>query len=67
MGIPRWRMAFTVLAQSFWVGIMGIILALPTVFDPARAERLDSTVGLELGRDRFQVQVRGGALDVARS
>ena len=32
MGIPRWRMAMTVLAQSFWVGIAGIILALPTVF-----------------------------------
>jgi putative ABC transport system permease protein len=32
MGIPRWRMALTVLAQSFWVGVAGIFLALPTVF-----------------------------------
>jgi putative ABC transport system permease protein len=32
MGIPRWRMAMTVLAQSFWVGIAGVALALPTVF-----------------------------------
>jgi putative ABC transport system permease protein len=31
MGIPRWRMALTVLAQSFWVGVAGIALALPTV------------------------------------
>lgn len=32
MGIPRWRMAMMVLAQSFWVGIIGVGLALPTVF-----------------------------------
>jgi putative ABC transport system permease protein len=29
LGIPRWRMAATVLAQSFWVGVAGIALALP--------------------------------------
>jgi putative ABC transport system permease protein len=32
LGIPRWRMALTVLAQSFWVGITGLVLALPAVF-----------------------------------
>jgi putative ABC transport system permease protein len=32
LGIPRWRMGLTVLAQSFWVGVAGIALALPTVF-----------------------------------
>jgi putative ABC transport system permease protein len=32
MGIPRWRMAMTVLAQAFWVGVAGVALALPTVF-----------------------------------
>src|SRR5262249_45694903 len=31
MGIPRWRMASMVLAQSFWVGVAGVGLALPTV------------------------------------
>jgi putative ABC transport system permease protein len=31
MGIPRWRMALTVLAQSFWVGVAGVTLAVPTV------------------------------------
>ncbi len=30
MGIPRWRMAMTVLAQSFWVGVAGVVLAIPT-------------------------------------
>jgi putative ABC transport system permease protein len=32
MGIPRWRMAMAVLSQSFWVGLFGVALALPTVF-----------------------------------
>jgi putative ABC transport system permease protein len=36
LGIPRWRMALTVIAQSFWVGLAGIALALPTVFGLAR-------------------------------
>jgi putative ABC transport system permease protein len=31
MGIPRWRMALSVLAQSFWVGVAGVALAIPTV------------------------------------
>jgi putative ABC transport system permease protein len=29
LGIPRWRMAASVVAQSFWVGLVGILLALP--------------------------------------
>jgi putative ABC transport system permease protein len=32
LGIPRWRMALTVLAQSFWVGLFGVVLALPLIF-----------------------------------
>lgn len=32
MGIPRWRMAMSVLAQSFWVGIAGIAIAVPLIF-----------------------------------
>jgi putative ABC transport system permease protein len=29
MGIPRWRLKLSVLAQSFWVGLFGILLAVP--------------------------------------
>jgi putative ABC transport system permease protein len=29
MGIPRWRLQFSVLVQSFWVGLFGIALAAP--------------------------------------
>ncbi len=32
MGIPRWRLKLSVLAQSFWVGLFGILLAAPIAF-----------------------------------
>jgi putative ABC transport system permease protein len=32
LGIPRWRMAAAVLAQAFWIGIIGIAVAVPTVY-----------------------------------
>jgi putative ABC transport system permease protein len=32
LGIPRWRMMVAVLAQAFWVGLVGLMLALPTIF-----------------------------------
>jgi putative ABC transport system permease protein len=32
LGIPRWRMGMTVLAQSFWVGLIGVCLAMPAAF-----------------------------------
>jgi putative ABC transport system permease protein len=32
LGIPRWRMCMTVLAQSFWVGVIGVIFAVPGIY-----------------------------------
>ena len=32
LGIPRWRMAGSVLAQSFWVGVIGIAIAIPVAY-----------------------------------
>ena len=29
MGIPRWRLKLSVLYQSFWVGLAGVIVAIP--------------------------------------
>ncbi len=37
LGIPRWRLAALVLAQSFWVGAAGVVLALPPTFALERA------------------------------
>jgi putative ABC transport system permease protein len=39
LGIPRWRMAWTALAQSFWVGVAGLACAGPVVYGLARATR----------------------------
>jgi putative ABC transport system permease protein len=47
LGIPRWRMAMSVLAQSFWVGVAGIALALPAVLLLANgADALGARVAL---------------------
>ncbi len=32
LGIPRWRMAMAVMAQSFWVGVIGVGLSFPAVY-----------------------------------
>jgi putative ABC transport system permease protein len=45
LGIPRWRMAASVLAQSFWIGMAGVGLAVPAVFALAQvAARLEAKV-----------------------
>jgi putative ABC transport system permease protein len=36
LGIPRWRMGLTVITQSFWVGILGVVGAIPVVHLLAR-------------------------------
>lgn len=37
LGIPRWRIALMVVSQSFWIGIIGIGVALPAVYGLAWA------------------------------
>jgi len=32
LGIPRWRVSWAVLVQSFWVGLFGIVVSIPTSF-----------------------------------
>jgi putative ABC transport system permease protein len=47
MGIPKWRLKFTVLAQSFWVGLFGVALAAPlTVLLAEMANNLGTNVRL---------------------
>jgi putative ABC transport system permease protein len=36
LGIPRWRIAGAVLAQSAWIGGLGVAIALPAAFGVAR-------------------------------
>ena len=37
MGIPRWRLQLTVVAQSLWVGLFGLCVAAPFTFVLAEA------------------------------
>jgi putative ABC transport system permease protein len=47
MGIPRWRLKASVLVQSFWVGLFGIVLAAPvTLLLAGAADRLGTSVRL---------------------
>ncbi len=47
MGIPRWRLMMSVVEQSFWVGLFGVILAVPLTFLLAEAaDQLGTTVRL---------------------
>jgi putative ABC transport system permease protein len=46
LGIPRWRIAGMVVSQSFWIGIIGIALALPTAYGVALA--LDRFTGVHI-------------------
>ena len=47
MGIPRWRLKASVLIQSFWVGLFGIIVAAPiTVLLAEIATSMGTTVRL---------------------
>jgi putative ABC transport system permease protein len=32
LGIPRWRMSLMVMNQAFWVGILGIMVAMPAAY-----------------------------------
>ncbi|MBX7104922.1 MAG: ABC transporter permease [Gemmataceae bacterium] len=36
LGIPRWRMISSVVTQSFYVGVIGVILAIPTILGMAK-------------------------------
>jgi putative ABC transport system permease protein len=37
MGIPRWRLKLSVIAQSFWVGLGGLLVAAPVTLIMASA------------------------------
>jgi putative ABC transport system permease protein len=42
LGVPRWRMAASVMTQSAWVGLFGLAIALPAVWGLAKACRAAS-------------------------
>lgn len=48
------------------ISLATLVTAMKTMFHPPAAQNLSGTVALALGRDRFQVQIEGGGLDVQR-
>jgi putative ABC transport system permease protein len=45
MGIPTWRLQFTVVSQAMWVGVLGIVVAIPlTIILAAIAGQLGTQV-----------------------
>src|SRR5947209_8895187 len=36
LGIPRWRMGLAGMSQSFWVGVFGVVVGVPTIYGLAR-------------------------------
>jgi len=58
LGIPRWRISVMVLLQSFWVGVLGIVLAYPTCLGlKAIAAQFSTDVDL-----RWEVLLGTGAI-----
>ena len=65
MGIPRRKVTATVLVQSFWVGLFGIVVAFPTVHGLAYLGRVAEVViplplellGIAAARDAGDVAV----------
>jgi putative ABC transport system permease protein len=65
LGIPRWRLRMLLLAQSFWIGVIGLTLAFPLLYGVAGTALLVQTkillppwvllmtVGLTLGMAVF--------------
>jgi putative ABC transport system permease protein len=47
MGIPRWRLMMSVVEQSFWVGLFGVLISIPlTLLLAEAADQLGTTVRL---------------------
>jgi putative ABC transport system permease protein len=59
LGIPRWRLAMLVVSQSFWIGIIGVAVALPAVHGLALAATQFMGVQIDL-----PWQLQGGAAAV---
>jgi putative ABC transport system permease protein len=43
LGIPRWRIGMTVIQQSFWIGLFGVLLAYPVVHALAATAEMAGT------------------------
>lgn len=66
LAIGRWGSQAPFPPGSAALSPDALMLALLTVFDPARAEGIEATYEVRIDRDRFRARVAGGRLDIAR-
>jgi putative ABC transport system permease protein len=48
LGIPRWRMGMAVMNQSFWVGVLGVAVGIPTMYGLARTAEVAANLRVSL-------------------
>jgi putative ABC transport system permease protein len=56
MGIPRWRLQLTVLTQAFWVGLLGLVLAVPVTL---LTQEGASSLGVQIVLHRYVLLIAG--------
>ncbi len=66
LGLGRWGSRASLPEQGDAFGADSAMLALKTLFDPARAGELDAAYELRFGEQAFRARVKGGAFEVAR-
>ena len=64
--LGRWGTSAPFPSDDADFGPDSMVLALKTVFDPARADALDASYELRLGGDRFAIEVHDGELSLER-
>jgi hypothetical protein len=66
LALGRWGSRAAMPATDMDLGVDAVVIALKTLFDPARAGTRPVTVGLRLGEQEFVLRVGDGHLQVAR-
>lgn len=66
LAIGRWGSRAPFPDGDMPLGADALMIALKTVFDPARSDGLATTIGLALGEHRFRATVADGRLEITR-
>jgi len=46
LGIPRWRLRWVVVTQAFWIGLLGVLLAIPVTYLMGELAQQMGSIGL---------------------
>jgi DNA-binding HxlR family transcriptional regulator len=66
LALGRWASGSPSFPRDAEMGPDSLVLALKTMFDPAKADGIDATYELRLGEIPFEITVKGGRLEAAR-